>query len=124
MEWAREVLSSIDFASSPLYSLHRSDNLSVRLTGRCLWRCAVGNPAGNKEREGFADAINRAAFGNERVLLRRRGRAVAAVVPIDDLRLLEALEDRIDLLDARAALAQANKNGAQSLDAILKELRF
>ena len=80
------------------------------------------NPGGNKEREGFADAINRAAFGNERVLLRRRGRAVAAVVPIDDLRLLEALEDRIDLVDARAALAQANKKGAQSLDVILKEL--
>ena len=69
----------------------------------------MGNPEGNKEREGFADAINRAAFGNERVLLRRRGRAVAAVVPIDDLRLLEALEDRIDLLDARAALAQAEQ---------------
>ena len=84
----------------------------------------MGNPEGNKERAGFADAINRAAFGNERVLLRRRGRAVAAVVPIDDLRLLEALEDRIDLLDARTALAQANKYGAQSLDAILKELRF
>ncbi|THJ12999.1 MAG: type II toxin-antitoxin system Phd/YefM family antitoxin [Nitrospira sp. CG24C] len=82
----------------------------------------MGNQKGNKEREGFADAINRAAFGNERVLLRRRGRAVAAVIPIDDLRLLEALEDRVDLLDARAALAQANKKGAQSFDAILKDL--
>ena len=82
----------------------------------------MGNPEGNKEREAFADAINRAAFGNERVLLRRRGRAVAAVVPIHDLRLLEALEDRIDLVDARTALAQANKKGAHSLDVILKEL--
>jgi len=82
----------------------------------------MGNPGGNKERDGFADAINRAAFGHERVLLRRRGRAVAAVVPIDDLRLLEALEDRIDLVEARAALAQANKNGAKPLDVILKEL--
>ena len=82
----------------------------------------MGNQKGNKEREGFADAINRAAFGNERVLLRRRGRAVAAVIPIDDLRLLEALEDRVDLVDARAALAQANKKGALSFDAILKDL--
>ena len=82
----------------------------------------MGNQKGNKEREGFADAINRAAFGNERVLLRRRGRAVAAVIPIDDLRLLEALEDRVDLVDARAALDQANKKGAQSFDAILKDL--
>jgi hypothetical protein len=31
----------------------------------------MGNPEGNKEREAFADAINRAAFGSERVLLRR-----------------------------------------------------
>jgi len=82
----------------------------------------MGNQKGNKEREGFADAINRAAFGNERVLLRRRGRAVAAVIPIDDLRLLEALEDRVDLVDARAALAQANKKGAQSFDTMLKDL--
>ena len=82
----------------------------------------MGNPSGNKEREEFADAINRAAFGNERVLLRRRGRAVAAVVPITDLRLLEALENRIDLVDAREALAQTNKKGARPLDAILKEL--
>jgi hypothetical protein len=84
----------------------------------------MGSSEGNKEREGFADAINRAAFGNERVLLRRRGRAVAAVVPIEDLRLLEALEDRIDLVDARAALAQANKEGAEPLDLILKDLGF
>ena len=82
----------------------------------------MGNQKGNKEREGFADAINRAAFGNERVLLRRRGRAVAAVIPIDDLRLLEALEDRVDLVDARAALALADKKGAQSFDTILKDL--
>lgn len=82
----------------------------------------MGNPAGKKERQGFADAINRAAFGNERVLLRRRGRAIAAVVPISDLRLLEALESRIDLVEARSALAQLNKNGPQSLAEIVKKL--
>jgi hypothetical protein len=33
---------------------------------------------------------------NERVVLWRRGRAIAAVVPIGNLRLLENLDDRMD----------------------------
>ncbi len=82
----------------------------------------MGHPPAGKAREEFADAINRAAFGNERIVLRRRGRAIAAVVPIDDLRLLEDLDDRGDLLDARAALAEANKKGAKPLDVILQDL--
>lgn len=76
----------------------------------------------SKAREGFADTINRVAFGKERVVLRRRGKEVAAVVSMEDLRLLEDLEDRIDLVDARAALAETQKKGAKSLDAIIKEL--
>ncbi len=76
----------------------------------------------SKAREGFADTINRVAFGKERVIVRRRGRDVAALVPIADLRLLEDLEDRIDLADARAALAETKKKGAKPLDVILKDL--
>jgi prevent-host-death family protein len=76
----------------------------------------------SKAREGFADTINRVAFGKERVVLRRRGKEVAAVVSMEDLRLLEDLEDRIDLIDARAALAETKKKGAKSLDAIIKDL--
>jgi prevent-host-death family protein len=82
----------------------------------------MGHLPASKAREGFSDTINRVAFGKERVVLRRRGKEVAAVVPIDDLRLLEELEDRIDLADARAALAETKKKGAKSLDAILKEI--
>lgn len=76
----------------------------------------------SKAREGFADTINRVAYGKERVVLRRRGKEIVAVVPIDDLRLLEDLEDRIDLADARAALAETKKKGAKSLNVILKDL--
>ncbi len=76
----------------------------------------------SKVRKDLSDTVNRVAYGGERVVLQRRGKEIAAVVPIEDLKLLEALEDRMDLADARAALAEANKKGAKSLQAILKEL--
>lgn len=76
----------------------------------------------SKARQGFADTINHAAYEKERVVVRRRGKDIAAVVPIDDLRLLEELEDRINPADARAALAETKKTGAKSFDAILKDL--
>jgi prevent-host-death family protein len=45
----------------------------------------------------FSEIINRAAFANERVTLTRLGKEIVAVVPIDDVKLLEPLEDKIDL---------------------------
>ncbi|MBA3343420.1 MAG: type II toxin-antitoxin system Phd/YefM family antitoxin [Gemmatimonadaceae bacterium] len=54
----------------------------------------------------FAEVVNKVAFGGERILLHRHGKDVAAIVPVEDLRLLEDLEDRIDLEAARAALKE------------------
>ncbi len=70
----------------------------------------------------FSDIINRAAFGKERVTLTRRGKEIVAVVPIEDVKLLEALEDKIDLEEARAALTESKKKGTVSWDKIKKEL--
>jgi prevent-host-death family protein len=70
----------------------------------------------------FSEIINRAAFGKERVTLTRRGKEIVAVVPIEDVKLLEALEDKIDLEEARAALAEAKKKGTVSWEKIKKEL--
>ena len=66
----------------------------------------------------FSEIINRAAFGKERVTLTRRGKEIVAVVPIEDVKLLEALEDKIDLDEARAALAEAKKKGTVSWEKI------
>ena len=60
-------------------------------------------------REQFSDLINRVAYGKERVILSRRGRDLAGIVPLEDIELLEALEDRLDLHAARAALKKAGK---------------
>ena len=60
--------------------------------------------ASSTARSEFADIVNRAAYAGERVIVHRRKRPVAAVVPLSDLELLEQLEDRIDLEDARKRL--------------------
>jgi prevent-host-death family protein len=57
-------------------------------------------------RERFSDILNRAAFGKERVVLTRRGKELAAVVPIEDMRLLEELENYMDVEAARQALKE------------------
>jgi prevent-host-death family protein len=67
----------------------------------------------------FSEIINRAAFGKERVTLTRRGKEIVAVVPIEDVKLLE---DKIDLEEARSALAEAKKKGTVSWDKIKKDL--
>ncbi len=61
----------------------------------------------HQARRGLADLINRAAYGRERILLYRRGRAVAAIVSVKDVQMLEAMEDRIDLEAGRKALKEA-----------------
>lgn len=59
----------------------------------------------SEARESFSTTVNRVAFGRERVVLTRHGKRVAAVVPIEDLELLESLEDASDLDEVRAALS-------------------
>ncbi len=59
-------------------------------------------------RNEFADVISRASFGKERFVLTRRGKRLAAIVPVEDLELLEELEDRMDVAAAKAALAESD----------------
>ena len=59
----------------------------------------------SEARGDFSDTINRVAYRGERVVLTRHGRRVAAVVPVADLDLLEAMEDARDLDEVRDALA-------------------
>lgn len=55
--------------------------------------------------------LNRAAFGKERVVLTRHGKPLAAVVPVEDLGLLEELEDRLDVEEAQRIEAEARAAG-------------
>ena len=79
----------------------------------------------SKAREEFPEVVNRAAYGKERTIVSRRGKDMAAVIPMDDLRLLERLAqeemDRQDLKDARAALKEAKKKGTIRLRDLMRE---
>jgi prevent-host-death family protein len=59
-------------------------------------------------RDSFSETLNRVAYKGERIVLERHGKAVAALVSVEDLELLESLEDR---LDAEAVLTAREEPG-------------
>lgn len=73
-------------------------------------------------REEFSEALNRVVYKGERIVLRRRGKDVAALVSMEDLELLQAAENLEDLRDARAAKEEAEREGTTPLAAFKKEL--
>ncbi len=55
-------------------------------------------------RADFSEFINRVAYGKERFILKRREKELAAVIPMEEYRLLErAIEAELDLVDAGEA---------------------
>jgi prevent-host-death family protein len=80
------------------------------------------NVPASQARDNLAELISRAAYGKERIVLTRRGKQLAAVVPIEDLRLLEKLQDEFDLQEARKALAEVQQSGTVSLADLKAEL--
>ncbi len=63
-----------------------------------------------KARDQLGQLVSRAEYNEERIVLTRNGRPVAALVPISVLRDLEAAEDAADLEAAYRAVAEAGPN--------------
>ena len=63
----------------------------------------------SKARVDFAEIINQVAYRGERVVLGRHGKPIAAIIPIDDLTLLEEIENRMDIDAAKRALAESDE---------------
>ncbi len=78
----------------------------------------------SEAREDLSETLNRVAYGQERIVLHRHGKDVAAVVSINDLvlfeRLLEEYETRLDVQEADKALAESDERIRYEL--IRKEL--
>ena len=75
-------------------------------------------------RQNFADTLSRVAYGGERIVLHRNRKPVAVIISIEDMNILRAIEDRIDLVAARAALNEAQAEGSSSWDAFMVELEL
>jgi prevent-host-death family protein len=70
-----------------------------------------------------AEVLGRVQYGRERVAVTRYGKEAVAVVPIEDARLLERLEDLIDPEDVLMAIEEAERRGAIALQERLRQQR-
>lgn len=52
----------------------------------------------------FSEIISQASYGKKRVILTRHGKDLVAVVPVEDLELIEELQDRLDVQEAERRL--------------------
>ena len=77
-------------------------------------------------RSDFAETINQVSYGKERLIVERRGKDLAAIIPVEDLKLLERLieeeEDRLDLEEVEKILADPRNKKAIPLEKVRKEL--
>jgi prevent-host-death family protein len=70
-------------------------------------------------KESLSEYLNRAAYGQERIVVASRGKPKAAVISIEDLERLEELEDA---QAAQEALTEYEKGQTVSLEALIAEL--
>ena len=65
-------------------------------------------------RRTLPEILNRAAYTHERTVISRHDEDIAAVISMDELRLLDALleryEDETDVTEARAAMLEARED--------------
>ena len=69
----------------------------------------------SKVRDEFSDTLNRVAYRGERIVLRRRGKDLVAMVPLADLALIEKIEDEIDLRAAEEAMTAMKRSGRKPI---------
>ncbi len=73
-------------------------------------------------RDDLAEVVNRVAYTKERICLTRHGKDVACVVSMEEARLLDLIEERLDLSDALDALEEMKDEGPVSWDDLKSEL--
>ena len=73
-------------------------------------------------KEQFVDLINQVAHNKERVVLTRREKEIAVIIPIEDFKLLLSCQDRHDLREATESLKEAREKGSITLEELESSL--
>lgn len=76
----------------------------------------------SEARSELTEIVNHVAFGNDRYILTRNGKELAAIVSIEDLKNLEEMEDRLDIETAQHADKDIKKHGTVKWNDAKKEL--
>ena len=71
-----------------------------------------------KVRENLADIVGEVRFAHKRIKLSSNGKNIGAIVPLEDLELLEAIEDKVDIELAQGSL---KVEGSSTVDEVLEE---
>jgi len=73
-------------------------------------------------RKNMAELLNRAAYGKERFVVTRHGKELVAIVPLEEVTLLDRLRTLLSSKDCEAALAAMHESEPQQWDEVRRDL--
>ena len=73
-------------------------------------------------RDEMKEIVNSVAYGKERIYLTSHDKKVVALVPIEDVEILEALDNAEDIREAELALKEVEESGTISFAEMKKRL--
>jgi len=76
----------------------------------------------SKARDEMKDLFNRVAYGKGRIYLTSHQKKMVAIVPIEDIAMLEAMEDLEDIRIAEKRIKKAEKEGTITEKELRKRL--
>lgn len=76
----------------------------------------------SKARDEMKDLVNRVAYGKERIYLTSHDKKMVAIVPLEDIEALEAMEDKEDIRIAEERIVKSDKDGTLTAQELKKRL--
>lgn len=73
-------------------------------------------------KEELPELLNRVSHYKEHIIITRRGKEIAALIPIEDLQLIKESQNKNDLQEAVESLKQAREEGTITLQQLKNEI--